>query len=197
MNTFKSLKCLVFICFSFSFIVCFLIGFVCYSLLRTHDDIDNVADSIELTGPISIKDQDQAEDYKKVLNQIIKIKNEILDLDHYSKLVLSQGNTQPKINFNDLSELEKRVLLMELADGFTKKTTEIAKMWQAEIDIGQFKNDDYEKELLNLRKEFAALYEDFVEKTFEQFEQEISEKERIKTLNEIKTLHEKLGLIKR
>lgn len=180
-------------------VVCFVIGFVCYCLLKTHGNIDNVSDSIKSANPILTENQNQteAENYQKVLDQIVKIKKEIFDFNCYSKLVLSKGSMQPKISFNDLSELEKRVLLMELADGFTKKTTEMAKMWQDEIDIGQFKNDEYEKELLDLRKEFAVLYEDFVEKTFEQFKQEISEKERIKTLNEIKTLHEKLGLIKR
>lgn len=198
MSTLKSSKSLAFICLSASMLFCCIIAFVCYFVLKKDEQNEGVSFNLpKVNEPSVIIHQAQAEDYEKVLIQMNKIKDQILDIDHYSRLVFSHGNEQPKTNFADLSELEKRVLIMELADGFTKRTTEMAKMWQAEIDTEEFKNDNYEKELLDLRKNFAASYEGFVEKTCEQFTNEISEKERSKILRELKTLHEKLGLIKR
>ncbi len=159
------------------------------------------------------------EEYEKNLTKMQNMAQNFTDFNSWKEISFKHKVTGKIVKWKDLSDYEKTMFCLFMAE---RSTTYFAKMdlyWQNElnefnkpnhklISMPNPKNEkqkpaskeDVEKfiqDLTLIRKKFAKEHEQFMENSIKNYEKEIPEKEREKMLNSLREYHDSHQLIKR
>jgi len=159
------------------------------------------------------------EDFELAISVMKKTAEKSLKVEAWNDQKVVNSETKEEKKFGDLSGLEQRVMLLDMAFHFSQKTAMLQAAWDKELkkfDNPAYKAvprakienqkqnpavkgdvEIYHKQLLTLRKEYAVSFEKYVEKFVKDYSKEIDEKEAKLTLDQIRTFHDKQKLVER
>lgn len=158
------------------------------------------------------------EDYETFYNKMENMTKDFTSFDSWADISFKNKTTNKTIDWKDISDYEKTMFCLTMAERATLYFTEINNFWQKELEkfdkpgfqiISKPDAKDKQKpalkenvqlyvnKLLALRKKFALEYENFAVKSFEKYKKEIPEFERTKILKDIRDYHDKHNLIER
>jgi hypothetical protein len=159
------------------------------------------------------------EQYEKFLTKMETMAKNFTNFDSWKEMSFKHKVTGKVVEWKDLSEFEKTMFCLIMADRTTAYFTRMNEFWQDELkefDDPNHKlvptpnpeNDKqkpatkedvkkYVDKLTVLRKDFALEYEKFAEKSLKTYEKEIPQAERDKMLKSMKEYHDKHKLIER
>lgn len=159
------------------------------------------------------------EDYEKFMTKMEDMTKNLTTLDSWEKISFKHKVTGKIIEWKNLSDYEKTMFCLVMAERTTDYLTKMDMYWQQELKIfdkpnhklipmSNPKNDKqkpakkedvkiYVYELLALRKKFALEYENFAKKSLKTYEKEIPQPEREKILKSIFDYHDKYKLVER
>lgn len=159
------------------------------------------------------------EDYEQAISAFKKVAEKSFKVEAWKDQKVVNNETNDEKKFGELLALEQHVLLLDLADNCSHRMLALQQAW--DLELKKFANpmhklvprakidnqkqnpavkadvETYHKELLTLRKNYAVAYEKFVEKFVKDFSKEIDKKEAKMTLDDIRSFHDKNGLIER
>lgn len=159
------------------------------------------------------------EDYEKYLAKMEKISKDFMVFDSWKEMSFKHKVTGKVVEWKDLSEYEKTMFCVVMAERTTAYFTRMDAFWKEELKSFENPNHKlvpvpnpenekqkpatkedvtkYVEKLTSIRKNFAVEYEKFAEASFKKYEKEIPAPEREKMLNSIREYHDKFKLVER
>jgi hypothetical protein len=159
------------------------------------------------------------EDYEKFLTKIENMGKNFMVFDSWKEMSFKHKVTGKVVEWKDLSDYEKTMFCLIMAERTSAYFTKMNTYWQNELkefDDPNHKlvptpnpeNDKqkpatkedvkkYVEKLTTLRKNFAVEYEKFAEKSLKTYEKEIPQPEREKMLKSMRDYHDKHKLVER
>lgn len=159
------------------------------------------------------------EDYEKFLDKMDKMAKNFMVFDSWKEITFKHKTTGKVVEWKDLSDYEKTMFCLVMAERTTGYFTRMDAYWQQELKAFDNPNHKlvptpdpqndkqkpatkedvkkYVERLSEIRKKFAVEYEKFAEDSIKKYEKEIAAPEGEKMLKAIKEYHDKNKLVER